>query len=146
VKFFVPLIAVILMAACSPATAPTPVESAADSPVVNSEGGLYPPQDLSLIANTGRPQFIHSYADWCTTCQHNHPFVERLIIEFGDKMDFIHLNIDLPETLSAREEFGIIERSHYLVTDAQGKIVQQWYGILDEPTVEDYIKQYLASV
>jgi thiol-disulfide isomerase/thioredoxin len=145
VKFLVPLIVILLLVACSPAAGPIPVDNGASGSVVGSEGGLYPPQDLSLIASTGRPQFIHSYADWCTTCQHNHPFVEQLMTEFGDKMDFIHLNIDLPETLSVREEFGIIERSHYLVTDAGGNIVQQWYGILDEPTVEDYIKQYLAA-
>jgi hypothetical protein len=32
--------------------------------IVGEEGGLYPPQDLSLVANTGRPQFLDSYADW----------------------------------------------------------------------------------
>lgn len=32
--------------------------------IVGEEGGLYPPQDLALVASTGRPQFLDSYADW----------------------------------------------------------------------------------
>jgi hypothetical protein len=27
-------------------------------------GPLYPKQDLSLLSNTGRPQFLNFYADW----------------------------------------------------------------------------------
>lgn len=40
------------------------VKSVPESQMVGYEGGLYPPQNLALIASTGRPQFIHSYADW----------------------------------------------------------------------------------
>src|SRR4051812_17212476 len=36
--------------------------------IVGKDTSMYPPQDLSLVANTGRPQLINSYADWCTTC------------------------------------------------------------------------------
>ena len=32
--------------------------------MVGAEGGLYPPQDISLVASTGKPQFLDSYADW----------------------------------------------------------------------------------
>lgn len=32
--------------------------------IVGAEGGLYPPQDISLVSSTGKPQFLDSYADW----------------------------------------------------------------------------------
>lgn len=51
----------LAVTACAPAAAPSPPQS---SGVVGDEGGLYPLQDLSLVAATGRPQFLHSYADW----------------------------------------------------------------------------------
>jgi hypothetical protein len=38
------------------------VQSAA--PVMGLGGRLYPAQDLSIIAATGRPQFVNAYADW----------------------------------------------------------------------------------
>lgn len=54
------------LTACAPAASvPTPSAAQSGKPnLVGSEGGLHPPQDLALISATGRPQFIHSYADW----------------------------------------------------------------------------------
>lgn len=54
------------LSACSPAAAPptsvVPVNSIpSDSTTFD---GLYPAQDLALVAATGRPQFLNSYADW----------------------------------------------------------------------------------
>lgn len=141
---FALLIGLGLLAACAPA-AMTPTAAPDDSQVVGTEGGLYPLQDLALISSTGRPQFIHSYADWCITCQHNHPIVNNLKAEFGDQVDFINLNIDVPETLDARTRFDIVERSQYLLTDASGAVLQRWYGYLDEATVEAYVREYLTQ-
>lgn len=72
------LLGVLTLIACSPATdklgesnppkasekPPDQATPAQESQIVGYEGGLYPPQNLALIASTGRPQFIHSYADW----------------------------------------------------------------------------------
>ncbi len=143
-RFTVAVVLIISVAACAPAALPTPTSSAENN-VVGNEGGLYAPQDLSLVSTTGRPQFIHSYADWCITCQHNHPVINDLIAKFSDNIDFVHLNIDIPETLTERTRFDIIERSQYILTDAQGNIVQKWFGILDQATVETYIQDYLTT-
>lgn len=139
------LLGLVTLAACAPAAPPTPTSSAENNVVGSGEGGLYAPQDLSLVSTTGRPQFIHSYADWCITCQHNHPIINDLIAKFSDNIDFVHLNIDIAETLTERTRFDIIERSQYILTDAQGNIVQKWFGILDQTTVETYIQDYLAT-
>jgi len=45
------------------AQAATPSAQAA-TPVMGMGGRLYAAQDLSIIANTGRPQFLNAYADW----------------------------------------------------------------------------------
>ncbi|MBZ0280880.1 MAG: hypothetical protein K8L97_09070 [Anaerolineae bacterium] len=52
---FLALVGLLALAACAPS---------ATAPAGESTGGLYPPQDLSLVANTGKPQFLDSYADW----------------------------------------------------------------------------------
>ena len=52
----------LALTACSPSAGNLAVGGG--SKVVGQEGGLYPPQDLSLVANTGRPQLLDSYADW----------------------------------------------------------------------------------
>ncbi len=53
------LLGCLALVACAPNPAST-----SGSQIVGSEDGLYPPQDLSLVANTGKPQFLDSYADW----------------------------------------------------------------------------------
>lgn len=66
----------LTLSACSPSAAPptsapptrapqtpTGVESSTPGATATFDG-LYPPQDLSLVANTGRPQLLNSYANW----------------------------------------------------------------------------------
>ncbi len=59
------LVGAAALSACAPATSvsPTMLSAAGDAAEASYEG-LHPPQDLSLVAATGRPQFIVSYADW----------------------------------------------------------------------------------
>lgn len=65
---------------------------------------------------------------------------------FKGQVDFIHLNIDFQETLPARERFGIVQRSQYVLADAAGNVLQRWIGFLDEGTVTTYIREYLATL
>lgn len=65
---------------------------------------------------------------------------------FKGQVDFIHLNIDFQETLSARERFGIVQRSQYVLADAAGNVLQRWIGFLDEGGVTTYIREYLATL
>lgn len=61
---FLTLLAMVA-AACA-TTAPTAQPEATSAPtqaaVTNAQG--YVPSDVSIVANTGRPQFLDSYADW----------------------------------------------------------------------------------
>jgi hypothetical protein len=60
--------AAITPTAPSAATTPLPPDDTgsaqAATPVMGMGGRLYAAQDLSIIANTGRPQFLNAYADW----------------------------------------------------------------------------------
>lgn len=60
-------------------------------------------------------------------------------------MDFIKLDIDKPETLDIRQRFNLAQRSQYALVDAQGNVVQRWYGFLDEAEVAQVISDYLAT-
>jgi thiol:disulfide interchange protein len=130
-----------------PTAAPeTTQSSAARVPqLVGKDDSMYPPQDLSLVANTGRPQLINSYADWCTTCKHNHPLVDSLAKQFEGKVDLVSLNIDVPETQAARDRFNITDRSQYVFIDTQGNIIKRWYGFLDDTDITQTIQDYVTK-
>lgn len=114
--------------------------------VVGEEGGLYPPQDLALVSSTGRPQLLNSYADWCTTCQHNLPIVEAVAEQFAGQVDLVNLNIDVAATQDVRDLFNITDRSQYILVDADGNMIQRWYGFLDQTQVTTAITEYLATL
>ncbi len=139
-----------LAAACAPASlAPTvrltSTPSAAPAAAPTLPAVRVPSEDLSLIAATGRPQFLNSFAHWCTTCTRNRPIVNGLAQRYGDRIDFIDMDIDKPETEAPRQRFNMAQRSQYALIDPQGNIVQRWFGLLDEAQVAAYLDQYLAG-
>jgi protein-disulfide isomerase len=56
----------LIAAACATTSLTTPTAQPTSTPAptqANTNQG-YVPSDVSLVANTGRPQFLDSYADW----------------------------------------------------------------------------------
>lgn len=54
------LLAILLLPACGGEQ----IKAGFPQAISGSEGGLYPPQDLSIIAATNRVQFLNVYANW----------------------------------------------------------------------------------
>jgi hypothetical protein len=60
----------LLAVACAPATAPTPTVAPANDPPAGeaqASGSTVKrgvSEDITLVASTGRPQFLDSYATW----------------------------------------------------------------------------------
>ncbi len=72
--------------------------------------------------------------------------MDGLQAQFGDRIDFIGLNIDVAETLPVREQFDMVQRSTYTLIDAQGNVVQRWYGYLDQEVMTQFFNEYLAGL
>ena len=66
--------------------------------------------------------------------------------QFGDRVDFIALNIEVAETQPIRDRFNLIDRSMYVLIDPVGNIIKQWYGPLDQTSVAQSISDYLATI
>ena len=60
-------------------------------------------------------------------------------------MDFIKLDIDKDETLPVRQQFSLIQRSQYALVDANGNVIQRWFGFLDEAEIEQVLNEYLSQ-
>ncbi len=69
-----------------------------------------------------------------------------LTTQFGERIDFINLNIDDPNTRPVRDRFGFTDRSQYTLIDSAGNIVQQWFGPLNIDVLSTYLSSYLASL
>ena len=83
----------------------------------------------NVAQTNGKPTLLEFYADWCTTCQAMAPAMADLRQTYGDRVNFVMLNIDndkwLPEMLQYRVDgiphFVYFNPSHTPVATAIGE-------------------------
>ncbi|MFQ3680144.1 MAG: thioredoxin domain-containing protein [Pseudanabaenaceae cyanobacterium] len=66
-----------------------------------------------------RPILLEFYADWCAVCQSMAADGETLRREFGDRVDFVMLNVDNRKWLPEMQRYGVDGIPHFVFLDAQ---------------------------
>ena len=83
---------------------------------------------LEVAFNNGKPTLTEFYADWCTSCQAMAGDLGELKQAYGDRVNFVMLNVDntkwLPEMLRYRVD-GI---PHFVFMDAKGNAIAESIG------------------
>ena len=73
------------------------------------------------------------------------PVVHGLEAEFGDRMTFVYLDMDDPNTSSLMQAVNFTFRPHFTLIDGDGLIVDQWAGIVKHDTFRDAFDNVLGS-
>lgn len=83
---------------------------------------------LTEALGNNKPTLMEFYADWCTACQAMAQDMSDLKQEYGDRVNFVMLNVDnskwLPEMLSYRVD-GI---PHFVFLDTAGESIASTIG------------------
>ena len=83
---------------------------------------------LNVALNNNKPTLTEFYADWCTSCQAMAADLGAIKQNYGDRINFVMLNVDntkwLPEMLRYRVD-GI---PHFLFMDSTGEAVAEAIG------------------
>ncbi len=83
---------------------------------------------LDVALNNDKPTLTEFYADWCTSCQAMAGDLAQIKADYGDRVNFVMLNVDntkwLPEMLRYRVD-GI---PHFLFMNESGKAIAEAIG------------------
>lgn len=83
---------------------------------------------LEVALANGKPTLMEFYANWCTSCQAMAKDMSELEDEYGDRLNFVMLNVDnskwLPELLRYRVD-GI---PHFVFLSAAGEAIASTIG------------------
>jgi thiol-disulfide isomerase/thioredoxin len=88
---------------------------------------------LEIALGGEKPTLMEFYANWCTTCQSMAPTLKALKQEYGDRVNFVMLNVDntkwLPEVLQYRVD-GI---PYFVFLGQEGQTVGEAIGEQPKP-------------
>lgn len=115
----------------------TPTATATPLPVrvpVSSRIIATDPKTVDLIS--GEIQFIEFFAFWDGYSKSMAPIVHQLEARYGSEIKFIYLDIDDPATKELKLSLGYIIQPHFFLLDEQGKIIEQWIGLVKESEFE----------
>lgn len=100
---------------------------------------------LTVALNNDKPTLTEFYADWCTSCQAMAGDLAQIKASYGDRVNFVMLNVDntkwLPEMLRYRVD-GI---PHFLFMDDQGNAIAEAIGEQPRSILEADLDALIAS-
>jgi thioredoxin 1 len=66
------------------------------------------------------------YADWCGPCKMQGPIFEDLAKDFGDKVEFLKINVDKEGDLALEKGIMVVPT---IILEKDGVEVQKWMGV-----------------
>ena len=100
---------------------------------------------LDVALANGKPTLTEFYADWCTSCQAMAADLASIKQSYGDRVNFVMLNVDntkwLPEILRYRVD-GI---PHFVFMNQEGKAIAEAIGEQPRSILEADLDALIAN-
>lgn len=93
-----------------------------------------------IVKESTKPVFVDMYADWCNPCKMISPIIDELTNEYGDKVEFIKVNIE--ENPLSTAAYGIRSIPALLVFN-EGKLVKTHFGAMPKARIVELFQNYL---
>lgn len=74
------------------------------------------------LEKSDKPVFVDFYADWCGPCQMAAPIIDKLAVEYKDKMMITKLNVD--ENNQTAAKYGVMSIPTVLIFTKKGDKVE----------------------
>ena len=73
------------------------------------------------------------------------PIVHGLEDEYGDRIEFVYLNIDDPNTREAKEKYGYRVQPHFFLVAEDDEVILQWLGVVQGEEFEQAFDEVLGN-
>lgn len=73
------------------------------------------------------------------------PIVHGLEAEFGDRMNFVYLDIDDPQNNRFKEQLGFRYQPQFFLLDGKGNILTAWIGRVSEDELRSVFSGTLSQ-
>jgi len=86
--------------------------------------------------------FINFYADWCEPCKSLELILDKMLLEYGNKVDFYKVDMEKESELSTI--FEVTHIPHFIMISKDGGITPG-AGAINEETIRYFIERLLSK-
>ncbi len=97
------------------------------------------------IANP-KPTLIEFYADWCTTCQALASTLQSVHHQFGDRVNFVMLDIDDPQWQAQVQQFRVSGVPHLALLNSDQTVAEIFVGQVPEQVLSNRVAKLLEPI
>ena len=95
------------------------------------------------VMSSSKPVFVDFWAEWCGPCRMVSPVVEELSEEYGEKVDFVKVNVDQANEVASKYNVFSIPT---LAIFSKGQIVAQQVGAASKESYKNMIDRALEKI
>ncbi|WP_448560609.1 thioredoxin family protein [Trichothermofontia sp.] len=100
---------------------------------------------LNVALSNQQPTLIEFYADWCTSCQAMAGDIQALKQTYGDRVNFVMLNVDNSKWLPEVLHYRVDSIPHFVFLDRQGEAIATSIGEQPRPILAANLEALMAG-
>ncbi|MEA5471151.1 thioredoxin domain-containing protein [Spirulina sp. 06S082] len=97
----------------------------------------------NLAMKNNQPTILEFYANWCTTCQGMALTMENLESEYGEKFNFVMLDIDDPQWVDIIQQYRVTGVPQFTFLDRDRHTQKTLVGKVPRSIMTQYFAQLL---
>lgn len=97
------------------------------------------PAKVALVS--GKVQLIEFFAFWSVTCKVIEPDITDLEQQYGERVNFIYLDVDDPAVKMFKEVLDYKISPHFFLLGPQGEVLDEWVDFISQDEIKSAIEK-----
>lgn len=101
------------------------------------------PYDRAIASD--QPAVIEFYANWCSTCQEIAIGLRELHQQYGDRVNFVMLDIDRPEWTEQLKQYQVTGVPQIALLNSEHRVVKTLVGMIPKTVLDRILAQLISG-